>query len=458
MCCKMTRRKTGFQFMPNEIISLIFVECTRDLKEINIAINISHVCQQWRSIALSLPSLWTSFWYTARKRRNPMDIIRPANTRACKLFDLYLRRSQSQLLDLGFDFREVKIDERRLKILKKALPHVARWRHLTILASSKPYCVEKFLLSHFQKLCAPHLQYLAIDTGAMNSYWDVRVDLLPSLFKGGVPNLTFLWMGAIVWKKCLPPLLNITTLLLEDDLSHPSTIVFVWSEFVKILSLPALSNLSLKGRSFSHPRTLDMLRPVVMEKLQHLRVDYRGAHSLLLLLRAPLLQTLALHNIIFIRPTHADVYSFPSLHSLVLNECFISASGAPYVEQMSSEVKNVIISRDCNLHPINFRWPRLEDLTLNLSEIDVKFYMASIEHYAGQSITCRIHRDYLEMWKRAHPIEFAVLHRTCTIKEIPPEKYIKEAIWPPDSDDYFNAHNENDHFAIPQVHGQMEDH
>ena len=237
------------------------------------------------------------------------------------------------------------------------------------------------MLSHFQRLCAPHLQYLAIVTGDMKSYFDNHVDVLPKLFKGGVLNLTFLSMGANLWKKCLPPLLNITTLLLEDNFSHPLGTVFDWREFVKILSLPALSNLSLKGRIFSYPTALDMPHPIVMEKLQHLRVGYQ---NLLLLLRAPLLETLVLYNInfmkynqysTFIQPTHAHVYSLPSLHSLVLKQCFISATGASYVKQMSSEVKNVIISRDCNLYSINFRWPQLEDLTLNLSETDVKFYV-----------------------------------------------------------------------------------
>lgn len=465
-----TREQTGGEagqepipqilLIPNEITSVIFIECVHDLKETNIAITISHVCRHWRSIALFLPSLWQDFWYTARKGA-------AANARAGKLLDLYLERSQSQLLHLGFDFREVEEDEGRLRCLKKALPHVARWRRLTILASCSEYHATHFFLSHLQTLSAPHLQYLALASDNVNrscsSEHPLERNLLPTLFKGGAPNLTFLWMDVRAWPRFLPPLLNITTLLLEEDTWATRESLFAWAAFVEILSLPALSNLSLKGKSFLYPScAFGHILPVVMQKLKHLRVDYDDAQPLLLSLRAPLLETLVLHNIrfidykrylwAFIQPD--DVYSFPSLHSLVLKDCYFSVYGASYLSQMASQVKDVIISCDhglSTLDSIGFIWPQLEVVTLNLSDHEIRLYIAFTHGHEKKSLKCRIHRRYLELWSQYRPFELFFLHSTCTIEEIPPGKYINEAVWPPDSDGYFNAHNETDHFAIPQV-------
>lgn len=79
---------------------------------------------------------------------------------------------------------------------------------------------------------------------------------------------------------------------------------------------------------------------------------------------------------------------------------------------------------------VDFMWPQLERVTLNLYNRDIRFYLTYTERQANNSLTCCIHRNYLEMWTKFNPIELAVLHSICTMQEIPREKDIKEAFWP----------------------------
>lgn len=149
---------------------------------------ISHVFQQWRSIALSILSLWQFFWYTAQE-----DV---QCYRYCT--------SQSQLLDLGFDFTRVRVSA---SWKKKAFPYVVRWRHLTITDIRRISC-------YFVSKCCLQYLFLVLDGVGRNQ---LTVNLLPKLLNGGAPNLTFLRLHPDTWSNCLSLFLNITSLLQDED-------------------------------------------------------------------------------------------------------------------------------------------------------------------------------------------------------------------------------------------------
>ena len=177
--------------MPNEITSLIFIECVRDIKAISIVANTG-------GRLLSPYHHYGEVFGIPRARMvPPLHVLLSS-------FDLCLERSQSRLLDLGFNFRRVRV-EGYLSILKAALPYVARWRHLTILASVYLHkLTTNFLLSHPQMLSAPHLQYLALSLDNEN-YNDLTSKPLPKLFKGGTSKSTFLQMDPNTWPNCPLP-------------------------------------------------------------------------------------------------------------------------------------------------------------------------------------------------------------------------------------------------------------
>lgn len=57
----------------------------------------------------------------------------------------------------------------------------------------------------------------------------------------------------------------------------------------------------------------------------------------------------------------------------------------------------------------NFIWSQLGCDTLNLCDHNIY-----TERQAKKSLTCRIHRAYLEMWAKPHLIQLACLHGICT--------------------------------------------
>lgn len=105
------------------------------------------------------------------------------------------------------------------------------------------------------------------------------------------------------------------------------------------------------GRAWSIHTTSATFHSVVTEKLKHLRIDYEDAHPLFLSLKTPSLETLVLHKYQFYRFERSffepslnqlNVYSFPSLHSFILQECDISVHGAVYPTQLTSKVKDAL--------------------------------------------------------------------------------------------------------------------
>jgi hypothetical protein len=121
--------------LPIEIACLIFreahlaIEGNREDDQIRVHLTevaISHVCQQWRSTAIGLPILWSSFYY-----HGPL-----ATYATLRRFEIYLERSKLHTLELGLDFRQLIPDwELNVAVLDIALTVVSRWRLVSFFFS-----------------------------------------------------------------------------------------------------------------------------------------------------------------------------------------------------------------------------------------------------------------------------------------------------------------------------------
>ena len=145
--------------LPIEIACLIFreahlaIEANREDDQIRVHLTevaISHVCQQWRSTAIGLPILWSSFYYHGPS----------ATYTTLRRFEMYLKRSRSHTLELVMDFRQPIRDwELNVAVLDMALTAVSRWRLVFIFSLDT---TSNFIRLKLKELHAPHLEHLTL--------------------------------------------------------------------------------------------------------------------------------------------------------------------------------------------------------------------------------------------------------------------------------------------------------
>ena len=118
-----------------------------------VEVILSHVCSQWRNIAINLPILWTAFKFESRRRAlAPIDKL-----------EEYLFRSKTQLIELYFDFFVSDFEEANkcFKLVEIAIPHACRWRRFTLFTDSlftdSPYAPIE-VMDDFQRLNTPNLE------------------------------------------------------------------------------------------------------------------------------------------------------------------------------------------------------------------------------------------------------------------------------------------------------------
>ncbi|KAJ7162267.1 hypothetical protein C8R46DRAFT_1104056 [Mycena filopes] len=140
---------------------------------------LSHVSRQWRSAALSIPSLWSTIWVDRpRAAHVPMVELWLKNSRQCPLV-LHLRQSVPPAVGqplLPFtDPHEYELTETILALL---MPHLPRWKRITFLFHN----TTQHSLLHLQNspIGAPHLQHVQL----LNSSWDddSRIDTARILY------------------------------------------------------------------------------------------------------------------------------------------------------------------------------------------------------------------------------------------------------------------------------------
>jgi len=132
------------------------------------SITMTHVCQSWRNVLLSTPSLWTQIDLSARKAKQAKG---------------FLGRSGNQLLDIYQSFNARRGME---PFLSTTLPNIHRLRWLKIETFSADL---EHVLARFTE-SAPELKYLYFRNNPSRTRRDM--ELRNTIFEGRLPKLTSL--------------------------------------------------------------------------------------------------------------------------------------------------------------------------------------------------------------------------------------------------------------------------
>ncbi|KAJ7066833.1 hypothetical protein B0H15DRAFT_872277 [Mycena belliarum] len=113
--------------LPPGITSHIFLHCLPTQPEASPSpsrtpILLTHVCHDWRYLALALPFLWQSLTLKERHKKSARDNL--------ELLALWLERSGNLPISLRFHCRDAQ------SLVDASLPHSHRWRELEIKSSA----------------------------------------------------------------------------------------------------------------------------------------------------------------------------------------------------------------------------------------------------------------------------------------------------------------------------------
>ena len=416
---------------------------------------LSHVCRLWRSIALDLPTLWTTYRYDS-------CIFYPPGPSLHRL-EAYLERSKSHLVDLKFDFRIAQGNSHydcgsRLQMLAKIMAHVTQWRRVFIIADKNTPILD--LLDNFKEASAPNLEHFSIRIGSYGATTRQIQDLQPVLLKGGAPKLSSVavdYLNHLV----LSPLSNITTLRIEQPKLNTKWELLSSDAFINILLIPTLTNLSLVGDIGVLVYVEDFEDIIPMRSLKHLRLaDSWSMSTILPYLRAPLLETLILRNWYpegFSTPDYN--YSFPSLHTLAFEqssdyECpdLVSWDSDDIFRSLSVLTKHAVYVAFSHFSSLEraFLFPRHQAFWPDLQVINFNVkYSTRIDDYLifataraspkKPRLFLRIHEGLVHRWHVEAPNALCELKWACNVDAMPTgamaAALISNRPWPPTFDD-----------------------
>jgi F-box-like len=200
-------RGAGTYNLPSEILSAIFEEGLIETPEslncfgrqtMRFELLVSSVLRRWRNVALQTPLLWT-------------DLTINVLLLTHGLYDLYLGRSKSCLLDITLDRvypkKQATHDTPDCAEchLDQLISHVGHWRKLIVRGG-----FIELQLSTLSHLCTPALETLVL-------YFCPQKHEI-ELFSGGAPRLSSV---ELIGAKCRPPLgaVKYLTLFSDSDLS-----------------------------------------------------------------------------------------------------------------------------------------------------------------------------------------------------------------------------------------------
>ena len=304
-------------FLPPEILAAIFV-CARPTRrlrrKIAFEVTLSHVCMQWRGIALTTPALWTT-----------IDI---SSTISLSWVPVYLQRSGDGIpLDIRVDiYTEDRFVRRRASkntAIVQAITdlislHIGRCRSLLVFTfHEETACL---ILTRLRNVAAPLLERLRINAGRVSQPLADPTAATDYTLSGGAPRLRFLETETM---KCFP-LANLATLHLHS-LQHAEPMEY--EQLTQIFAaLPLLSNLSIRGSMHSSQWPVHLIAPTFhMSSLRSLMIaeDWLIVAQFLVSVSAPLLQSLWLDcsfysPIFFEAPQMLTGSKFPVLKCLTL--------------------------------------------------------------------------------------------------------------------------------------------
>jgi hypothetical protein len=432
--------------LPLEIQSEIFIHAHRDNSNdeallLPVEVTLSHVCPQWRNIAMNLPILWTAFKFDNRRRASaPVDKL-----------EEYLVRSRTHLLELYFEIFVSGYEEADecFKLVEIAIAHARRWRRFTLFI--EPIYAPIGVMDDLQQLNTPNLEYFAMCL-ADDEHPENPEGISPSVLIQGAPKLSVIRIDTTSHLHSLPPLSNITTLTIQDS---PETQEYPYSfhAFRSILMIPTLTNLSIESStsldtsSMGNPETLPR---IVMPSLKTLRITQDDdILSIISLLDAPLLETLVLHGLdltwVYIGQDIHKITPFKRLNTFALLNCSYNrganfdiidailnklACCATHVVLSTLNIRS-LIERGSNM--LNFdqhKWPRLQRITLDLSISDRSMHHVKNFEHSPHSLTVQVVEPVLEHWRGVQLDSLTRLEKVCELKIIKAGDLMMDEYWP----------------------------
>lgn len=290
--------------LPVELLSHIFILGSQD--STYLPVTVSHVCQQWRRIALQTPALWRRITLSPKERMWKERIRR---SKACAL-DIQLLPSPSKPLGRSsrkLDKPIIDLDPYSIQWhMHMVIPCIARWRSFEVAFPSYAPCLWKATLS---RLCsrrgaqAPLLEDLHL---AFRQNDDPEAF---TLFSGSAPNLRSVTLVGIRlnW---LPSLFANLTML--DYTHHGFTVGYqAIQDVVDILSVSSV----LVELRLAFPRKANPCLPA-RSKPVHTRVLLAQLRHLTFRVEAPdIPYELAMLSTLLVTPSLTTLSMIDVLHS-----------------------------------------------------------------------------------------------------------------------------------------------
>jgi hypothetical protein len=415
-----------------------------------VEVILSHVCFEWRNIAINLPILWRAFKFETRRRASaPVDKLQE-----------YLVRSKTQLLELYFDIYAFNFQEANqcFKLVEISIAHACRWRRFTLFSDLK--CSPTGVIGGLQQLNAPNLEYFAMCLASEIAMADDE-DISPSVLIEGAPKLSVIRIDTTSHRHLLPPLSNITTLTIQNS---PQVLEYLHSfhTFRSILMIPTLTNLSIESCLILRTPSLAdsaTLPRIVMPSLKTLRITQDDNIIFILwFLDAPLLETLVLHDLdltsLYIGQDMNKITPFKKLDTIAFLGCCYNLSNeelesvnfdplgsvgiilyklaccATHVIISSPNAPSLIERGPSLLNFEKHKWPRLQCITLDLSTLSsLTFYVKHFEH-SPRSLTVRVVEPVLEHWREVQLDSLTRLEKICELEAMKAGNLMMDEYWP----------------------------
>ncbi|KAG6379284.1 hypothetical protein JVT61DRAFT_11739 [Boletus reticuloceps] len=326
---------------------------------------VSHVCQHWRNLAISTPSLWTSISISPISRPPYQHLAIFLTRSKCLRLDIRIRlgsqeRGVRRKIESTLSMAETKL------LFSLLVVHVHRWRSIDVGAVSNQQ-MHAFLeaVCDSTVTAAPQLVLLALSASDDRAFRSLITASSFTPFGGSIPSLSSITLGRVLvdWNQgwiCAASRLTTLELWGHSDNMSPS-----WDELVTILrGAPALERLVLQE---SGPPGAPPTITIQLVKLKHLSLSFQSqvcACGLLRMLYMPAVRSL---YIAFLWKSYTEFFACATapppisalssieepprslLHGIETIEVMCPFYGAEDVESLYDELENVtwlVISMD----------------------------------------------------------------------------------------------------------------